>query len=75
MRVFSYLNPLRPTTIQKLLEIIDRVLVYILQCSFATALDSRHKPDWSSEYVRIIDVCMPQCLAVACRPSREDAAT
>ena len=32
-------NPLRPTVIQKLLEIIDRVRLYP-SCSFATALDS-----------------------------------
>ena len=31
-------NPLRPTAIQKLLEIIDRVRLYP-SCSFATALD------------------------------------
>ena len=35
----SAVNPLRPTAIQKLLEIIGRVRLYPL-CSFATALDS-----------------------------------
>jgi hypothetical protein len=33
------INPLRPTAIQKLLEIIGRVRLYS-SCSFATALDS-----------------------------------
>ena len=35
----SQINPLRPTAIQKLLKIIDRVRLYP-SCSFATALDS-----------------------------------
>ena len=38
-------NPLRPTAIQKLLEIISRVRLYP-SCSFATALDSGHKSDY-----------------------------
>ena len=39
LRIFYSINPLTPTAIQKLLEIIDRVRLYP-SCSFATALDS-----------------------------------
>ena len=62
---FSQFNPLRPTAIQKLLEIIGRVRLYP-SCSFTTALDSDiNQTTGSGGHLSIcekIDVCMPQCV-------------
>ena len=74
MCAYMYIfNPLTPTAIQKLLEIIDRVRLYP-SCSFATALDSdinqTTRLGWSSEYVR---KSMYACrsVSVACRPAEK----
>ena len=68
----SFYNPLTPTAIQKLLEIIDRVRLYP-SCLFATALDSDinqttgsggHLSMWKSMYA-----C--RSVSVACRPAEK----
>ena len=71
------LNPLRPTAIQKLLEIIGESPFI----SFVLVRDrSRlgHKPDyrlgWSSEYVLTIDGRMPQCRSNCVQVSTRSAA-
>ena len=66
-------NPLTPTAIQKLLEIIDSVRLYP-SCSFADRSRLRHKPDyrlgWSSEDVRKSTYAC-RSVSVACRPAEK----
>ena len=66
-------NPLTPTAIQKLLEIIDIVRLYP-SCSFATALDSDINRLPLVRRCEKIDVCMPQCVCCV-QASREAPAT
>ena len=71
--IFVVFNPLTPTAIQKLLEIVDRVHLYP-SCSFATRSRLGHKPDyrlrWSSEDVRKSTYAC-RSVSVACRPAEK----
>ena len=70
-------NPLRPTAIQKLLEMIGRVRL-CSSYSFAIALDLNINQTAARVVIWVcekIDVCMPQCVCcVAGQPRRAGAA-
>ena len=70
--IFFPVNPLQPTAIRKLLEIIGRVRLYP-SCSFATALDSDiNQTTGSGGHLSMWEnLCMHAAVWLACRPAEK----